>query len=185
MKRGNGIAATLPNDLTAGYSLRMDTIPAVVIDEDARLKAAFAAALFKHPATMEGRFAAALSVTSDTGKALVMANKWLDDPEVIAQQQRMTKGADEGDLNFIGTKADFAREILKQARTQWDGETKLKFYKLYAETRGFIVKEGTNVNVQVNNNRVMVVKDMGSDDDWERKAQQQQRALIDVSASRH
>lgn len=185
MKRGSEIARALPNNQTAGYSLRMDTMPAVIVDEDTQLKAAFAAALFKHPATMEGRFAAALSVTSDTGKALIMANRWLDDPVVVEYQQRLTKGADDGDLNFIGTKADFAREILEQARTQWDGETKLKFYKLYAETRGFIVKEGTNVNVQVNNNRVMVVKDLGSDDDWERKAQQQQRALIDVSASRH
>lgn len=185
MKRGNETAATLPNNQTAGYSLRMDTNPAVVVDEDTRLKAAFAAALFKHPATMEGRFAAALSVTSDTGKALIMANKWLDDPVVIAEQQRMTKGADEGDLNFIGTKADFAREILEAARGSWDLEAKHKFYKLYAETRGFIVKADTQVNVQVNNNRVMVVKDMGTDADWERKAQQQQRALIDVSASRH
>lgn len=185
MKLGNETAPTLPNNQTAGYSSRMDTIPAVVVDEDTRLKVAFAAALFKHPATMEGRFAAALSVTSDTGKALVMANRWLDDPIVVEHQQQLTKNADEGDLNFIGTKADFAREILEQARTQWDGETKLKFYKLYAETRGFIVKADTQVNVQVNNNRVMVVKDMGSDSDWERKAQQQQRALIDVSASRH
>lgn len=185
MKRGNGIARTLPNNQTAGYSLRMDTMPAVVVDEDARLKAAFAAALFKHPATMEGRFAAALSVTSDTGKALIMANKWLDDPAVVAEQQRMTKGADEGDLDFIGTKADFAREVLQAARDSWDGDTKHKFYKLYAETRGFISKGETNVSVNVDNRRVMIVKDMGSDADWERKAQQQQRALIDVSASKH
>lgn len=163
----------------------MDTIPAVVVDEEQRLKLAFAGALLKHPQDLEGRFAAALAVTSDTGKALIMANKWLDDPVVTAEQMRLLKGADEGDLNFIGTKADFAREILEQARTQWDGEVKIKFYKLYAETRGFIAKADTNVNVQVNNNRVMVVKDMGSDDEWERKAQNQQRALIDVSASRH
>lgn len=163
----------------------MDTMPAVVVDEEQPLKLAFAGALLKHPQDLEGRFAAALSVTSDTGRALIMANKWLDDPIVTAEQMRLLKGADEGDLNFIGTKADFAREILEQARTQWDGEVKIKFYKLYAETRGFIAKPDTNVNVQVNNNRVMVVKDMGSDDDWERKAQNQQRALIDVSASRH
>lgn len=185
MKHGGVIAALLPNNQTAGYSLRMDTIPAVSVDEEQRLKLAFANALLKHPQDLEGRFAAALSVTSDTGKALVMANKWLDDPFVVAEQTRLLKGADEGDLNFIGTKADFARELLTEARAQWDGETKIKFFKLYAEVRGFIAKPDTNVNVQVNNNRVMVVKDMGTDDDWERKAQQQQRNLIDVSASRH
>lgn len=184
MKLGNAIA-TLPNNQTAGYSLRMDTMPAVTVDEEQRLKLAFAGALLKHPQDLEGRFAAALSVTSDTGKALIMANKWLDDATVVAEQQRLTKNADEGDLNFLGTKADFAREVLEAGRQSWDGDTKHKFFKLYAEMRGFVVKADTNVNVQVNNNRVMVVKDMGTDDEWERKAQRQQRELIDVSASRH
>lgn len=163
----------------------METIPAVSVNDDQRLKVAFAAALLKHPQDLEGRFAAALSITSDTGKALIMANKWVSDPVVLSEQERLTKSADEGDLNFIGTKADFAREVLEAARNSFDGDTKHKFYKLYAETRGFILKADTNVNVQVNHNKVMVVRDLGTDDEWERKAQKQQRELIDVSASRH
>lgn len=163
----------------------MNTIPAVAIDDEQRLKVAFAAALLKHPKDLEGRFAAALTVTADTGRALFMANKWVDDADVLAEQERLVNSADEGELDFIGTKAEFAREVLDAARNAWDGDIKHKFYKLYAEARGFIVKGDNNVNVQVNNNRVMIVRDMGSDDDWERKAQTQQRALIDVSASKH
>lgn len=163
----------------------MEIMPAVSVDET-ELKTRFAAALLKHPPTIEGRFAAALSITSDTGQALVMANKWLDDPVVIAEQKRMTQAADEGDLNFIGTKAEFAREVLEAARNAWDGDVKHKFYKLYAETRGFISKAVENqTNVQVNMNKVMVVRDMGTDEQWEDKARKQQRALIDVSASAH
>lgn len=185
MKLGNEIAAMLPNNQTAGYSLRMDTIPAVIVDEEQHLKAAFAAALLKHPQDLEGRFAAALAVTADTGKALLMANKWINDPVVVAEQQRLVSSANEGELDFIGTKAEFAREVLEAARNSWDGDTKHKFYKLYAETRGFISKGETNVQVNLTQNKVMVVKDMGTDADWEAKAQRQQRALIDVSASKH
>lgn len=163
-------------------------MPAILIDEDQdqRLKLAFAAALMKHPRTLEGRFAAALSCTGDTGKALLMANKWVDDSVVTSEVDRLNKRGDEGDLSFIGSKADFAREVLEAGRTSWDGDTKHKFFKLYAEVRGFIAKEGgTNVNVQVNNNKVMVVRDMGTNEEWELKAAKQQRALIDVSASRY
>lgn len=185
MKLGKEIALPLPNNQPAGYSLRMDTMPAVISDEEQQLKLRFAAALFKYPETIEGRFAAALTITADNGKALLIANRWFNDPVVVEEQKRLIKSADEGDLNFIGTKADFAREVLECARNAWDGDTKHKFYKLYAESRGFIVKEGTNVNVNVQNNKVMIVRDMGSDDDWERKAREQQRKLIDVSASKH
>lgn len=164
----------------------METIPAVIVDEEQRLKAAFAAALLKHSNDMEGRFKAALTVTSDTGQALMMANRWVTDPAVIEEQKRLVKNADEGELDFIGTKAEYAREILEYARTAWDGDTKHKFYKLYGEVRGWVGgKVDTQVNVQVNQNKVMVVRDLGTDADWEAKAQKQQRALIDVSASKH
>lgn len=157
-------------------------MPAVLMSDEQRLKVAFAAALLKHPQDMEGRFKAALSVTSDTGQALLMANKWIDDPAVKAEQQRLIENSNEGELDFIGTKAELAREVLTAARESWDGEVKHKFYKLYADIRGFISKPDTQVNVQVNNNRVMVVKDLGSNEEWEERARRQQGALIDASA---
>jgi len=162
----------------------METMPAVLVDDEARLIVRFADALLRHPQTPEGRFQAALTITSDTGEALKMAHKLWDSPQVIeAQKQIRTLANDE--LDFIGTKADFAREVLECARKSWDGDVQHKFYKLYAEVRGFISKADTNVNVQVNNNKVMIVKDLGSNEEWERRAAEQQRKLIDVSASRH
>jgi hypothetical protein len=153
------------------------------MSDDAELKQRFAAALLKFPQTMEGRFQAALSVTTDTGKALLMANKWIDDPEVTAAQTALVSNAKGGELDFIQTEAEFVREILTEARSCWDHEVKLKFYNLYAEVRGFKRnKADTQVNVQVNNNRVMVVRDMGTDAEWEEKARRQQRTLIDASA---
>lgn len=159
-------------------------MPAVIVDEQTPLKLAFAAALLKNTPDLDGRFKAALSVTTDTGQALLMANKWVNDPVVTAEQQRLISASDEGELDFIGTKAEFCREVLEAARNSWDGDTKHKFYKLYADARGFIAKPDTQVNVQVNQNRVMIVRDMGSNDDWEAKAVSQQRALIDVASAR-
>jgi hypothetical protein len=153
---------------------------------DTELKERFAAALLKHPQTMEGRFQAALSVTPDTGQALLMANKWVNDPEVTAAQQKLVASSKGGELDFIQTEAEFVREILTEARSCWDHEVKIKYYNLYAEVRGFKRnKADTQVNVQVNNNRVMVVRDLGTDQEWETKAQRQQKALItDASAVR-
>lgn len=177
MKLGKETAPRLPNNEAAGYSVPMNTIPAVVIEDEAD-KRAFARALLKHPETMEGRFAAALTVTGDTGKALIMASRWLNDVTVVDEQRSLVARADEGDLDFIGTKAEFCREILEAARNSWEGETKHKFFKLYAETRGWLGKSGdTNLNVNVQNNRVMVVKDLGSNDDWEQRLYRQQTAL--------
>lgn len=158
---------------------------AATIDNETEMKRAYAAALLRHPQTIEGRFQAALAVSGDTGQALWMANKWTVDPEVSAFQDELIKASENGELDFIGTKSDFAREILERARASFDGDTAHKFYKLYAETRGFISKPENQLNVQVNNNRVMVVRDLGSDAEWEQKAAKQQRALIDVSASKH
>jgi hypothetical protein len=151
-------------------------------DDD--LKRAFAAALLKNEPDAEGRFKAALTVTPDTGQALYMANRWPSDPVVIDEIAALTKDGDD-DLSFIGTKAEFAREVLTAGRASYDGDTKHKFFKLYAEMRGFISKPDTNVNVQVNQNRVMIVKDMGTDAEWEAKAATQQRALINAATSRH
>lgn len=165
------------------------TIPAVVIDtpadDEAALKARFALAMMKQPQDLEGRFKAALSITPDTGQALMMANRWPNDPVVIAEVLRLTEGEAEGSLDHIGTKAELTRELLQRARAEYDGDIAHKFYKLYADVRGFVTKPDTNVNVQVNNNKVMIVKDLGTDADWEARAQKQQRALIDVSASKH
>lgn len=185
MRLGKETVQHLVNNSTAGYSLRMDTMPAVLSSDDEVLLTKFAVALLKHPQDANGRFAAALSVTANTTKALIMANQWPDRPDLIAIQEKLIEQADEGELDLIGTKAEFARELLDQARTMFNPQARAKMYELYAKVRNFLPKEGSNVNVQVNQNKVMIVKDFGSDENWEKTAAAQQRALLNVSASRH
>lgn len=118
----------------------------------------------------------------DTGRALEIAHKWPIDQQVLAFQQSLKDA--EGEITFLPTKADTARLAWTVARNEerYDGETRHKFLKLYAEIRGFIEKPALNVN-QTNNviqNNVMVVRDHGTDNEWESKLQNQQRTLKKV-----
>lgn len=51
--------------------------------------------------------------------------------------------------------------------------------KLYADIRGFVQKEQTTVNI-ASDNRVMIVHDSGSDDEWEEALRLQQAQLVNV-----
>lgn len=149
-------------------------------------KAAFAALLIRSPTQP---FEAALEIISDPddiGRALKAATEWPLDPEVIAFKKELLKG--DGELNFLPSKADFAKLIWEKMEGKFiDIEDFTKLGKLYADVRGFIVKPETNVVVNNSKieNKVIVVKDLGSNDDWENKAVLQQKALLDVSTSRH
>lgn len=164
----------------------MDTIPAVIIDEEQRQKRAFAAVLLKYPQDPESRFKAALSVTSDTGLALKMANKWPSDPVVIEEQNRLVDAAKDGELDFLPSKAEAFMLAWQYANgDRFPSDNQVKALDLYIKSRGWQPKVENQTNVQINNNKVMIVRDMGTDAEWEAKAQRQQRALIDVSASKH
>jgi hypothetical protein len=165
----------------------METIPAVVVDAvdpDDELKRKFAVALLKHPATPDGRFAAALSVTPDTGKALLMANRWLDDPIITAAQAKLSATDDDDGLNVIFSKMDLARLLWNKLNACYDNDSFAKLSQQAMMLRGWN-KPDSVTNVQVNNNKVLVVREAASNAEWEDKARKQQRALIDVAASAH
>jgi hypothetical protein len=145
-------------------------------------KTAFAIELLKNPADA---FKAALQVfPDDTGLALRAAHTWPKDPFVLAEQVRITE--DEGEAAFLPSKAELCRDIWARMKKDYiSSEDYVKLAKLYAEVRSFIEKPNTNVNVAVVTNKVMVVKDLGSNDEWEMKAERQQRELLNVSTSRH
>lgn len=147
-------------------------------------KKAFAEALMQMPGKP---FDAALQVTgTNTNRALWIATNWPNDAEVKAITAQLIE--DGGEMQFLPSKADLARKVWELGNTAFEAKDRLAAYRLYGEIRGFIDKP--NANVQINNNtnvdnRVLVVKDLGTDDDWEAKAEAQQRALVNVSTSRH
>lgn len=144
---------------------------------DTILKDAFAAALLRSP---DDPFAAALQVFgNDTRTAMFVAQEWVRDLYVLQKQAELLEAF--GEDEFLPSKATLARDLFALARSTKDTKDKVAAYKLFAEVRGMIEKQTAIANVTVNNNRVMVVKDHGSDDDWERVARSQQAKLIEHS----
>lgn len=125
---------------------------------------------------------------NDTGRALRIANEWPNDPQVKAIRQSFVEAEEDGETAFLPSKADACRLAWNIARdAEKFTEDRLKALRLYGEMRGFIEKPAA---VQVNNQtnvamRVLVVKDYGTNDDWETALRQQQKKLIngDYSAS--
>jgi hypothetical protein len=127
-------------------------------------------------------FKAALAVFGDdTGKALQLSTQWKNDQEVARYVQEYKEEL--GDEHFLPSKADSAMIAYKIANdAKVPAEDRLKALRLYADIRGFIEKQGTTVNNNIlTSNKVMVVKDHGTDDEWEDKIAAQQAKLIETA----
>jgi len=120
---------------------------------------------------------AAMQVISDPGTALRAAQTLPNDPFVLEEIARLKE--ENGEEAFLPSKAESLREILRRAEAVPDGDTEgyERLMKLYFSGRGFIEKPGTNVNVDVKVASVMVVRDHGSDEEWESRTAEQQREL--------
>ncbi len=146
-----------------------------------QLKEKFAEELLRNPGDP---FKAGLAVFGmNTGRAMQAAQQWATDPYVMEYKDKLLE--ERGVRSFLPTKEDLAREIIDFARAIGCPEDKIKAFRLYGEVMGFIEKPAVNVNNNTNiqQNSVMVIKDHGTDDEWEAKLATQQRAL--VNAARH
>lgn len=140
-------------------------------------KAEFAAVLLTEP----NPFKAAMVMTKgDTDSALWYAVNWQDDHEVIEQLKKLR--ADQKNISQIATKFDVAQLLWNIANSQrYDAKDRISAAEKYASIAGIhdsrASSGGVNVNVNQNMPRVMVVKDHGTDEEWERKAASQQAEL--------
>jgi len=142
------------------------------------LKREFALAYLRNPSDSFG--AALVVCPHDPGKALEIASTWPRDPEVIAHQREAEEEL--GEMHFLPGKADLARQVWEiGTNKQIDTADRLKAMKLYADLRGYIEAPSTiiNNNNAVSNNKVMVIENYGSDDDWEERVRQQQAKLVE------
>lgn len=123
---------------------------------------------------------------SDPSKGIALGAELIADDQVQARikELRDTKG----ERAFLATKEDVAREIYKlatgRANQQLEPKEKLAAFRLYSEVMGYIEKPQGGVSVTQNNlvQKVMVVKDFGTDAQWESAAVEQQRRLISEAA---
>lgn len=140
------------------------------------MKDVFALALLRAP---NNPFAAAKQVTTDPGHALRISTAWPNDPHVLAKQAELLETF--GEEAFLPSKLTLARHVWELAQSG-DAKDRIKAYELYGNIMSFIAKQTAIANVTnntvVNQNRVMVVKDHGTDDEWEAKTIDHQTKLL-------
>lgn len=140
------------------------------------LKKLFAAEWLRNE---DNPFAAAREVESDTGKAIYIAQRWVDDPLVLEEKARLVGAM--GKLARVPTKEDFAAELYKTAGECKTPTDKLNYFKFFAELMGYVEKgNGSGVNVNImNQQKTMLVPVASSEDEWERLAQAHSRTLAE------
>jgi hypothetical protein len=144
-------------------------------EETAKLKTEFAVAILRFP---EQAFKAGQEVFgADTGRALYVASNWIKDPFVESEKIRLVK--EKGARSFLPTKEDYARTVWELANgDRTPIEDKRHLLALYGDIMGYKTQaEKAGINVNVTQNKVMVIRDHGTDADWERQAAAQQHRL--------
>ena len=139
-------------------------------------KALFAEALLREP---NDAFKAAKKIfPTNIPNALWICQRWPQDEFVVAKQREFI--LDGGEEKYLPSKSQVARQVHNVSMETKDLELVLKSLGLYCNIRGFIEKPGTVINNNIANN-VMVVKDHGTDEEWESKVIQQQKQLVESS----
>lgn len=134
----------------------------------------YAVNLLRHP---NDPHKAAFATTPDVGLALQIARDWPRDPVVVGEMERLVLNTDP--KQFLPTKEEQARAIYHLAESdKVDVDNRLKAHRLYAELMSYIEKpQPSSMSVNVLQQKVMIVKDYGSDADWEKNLEAQQRIL--------
>lgn len=148
-------------------------------------KRAFAEALAKEPVkNPDAAFRAAVKAfPGETAKAWQYYLQFFNDFEVQGMLAEVIIEADP--VEFLPTKEELCVRIMTAADQAIETRDKLKGYELLAEIMGFRPKESSkaNVNVNVQNNKVMVVRDHGTDAEWEASLSDQQTRLLAHAAA--
>lgn len=115
---------------------------------------------------------------TDPGRAMRASWEWPKDLEVLEYKAALILNTD--GAAGTPTAEEFALEVYRTGAAQSYWEAKLGFFTLFAKLQGLIDKPASlkidNRSVTINN-KVMVVKDHGSDDAWERTLRENQKRL--------
>ena len=126
-------------------------------------------------------FMSALKIwPNNNGYCAAVSNAWKNDPEVLA----IIAEKSAVDKPKVPTKEELALKLIERASNMEDDDF-VKATRVVAEMLGYMPKAGdTNISVgNTINERVMIVKDKGSDADWEAKLAKQQSKLIEHASS--
>lgn len=157
--------------------------------DEKELKKQYAMELLRNP-TDPYKAALALFPNSPQ-KALAIFTNWREDPEIDELKKELVETF--GDIGVLPTKAQVALKIYEVAtdNPRATVDEKLKAYKLYADVMGYIERiPQAVINNNLTQNKVLVVKDHGTDDQWSRTIAAQQAKLVsdavaDTTDTRH
>lgn len=108
-------------------------------------------------------------------KACSAAEAWPADPEVQAFLEELRQTVPD-ECALLPSKAEVARQLWDIGTDDDnDGKTKVAALKVYSEIQGYLKKEVSPVKIE--STGVMVVRDHGSAEDWEKSLAAQQAAL--------
>jgi hypothetical protein len=139
------------------WAMHQQSKPSYADDES--LKKQFGIELAKCKKPFE---AACYVFETDTSAALWIATNWINDPIVIAAKDVYLKTVKAE--NYLLDKDGFAAMLMETAlETELEDKEKINILKLYAEVRGFLNKNETNIN-NFNNNEGLKIVFVKSDD---------------------
>jgi len=139
-------------------------------------KAAFAAFLFANPLDRFGAAKFAMGADASTTDMAAMAATLPKDEYVLSEVERLRQ--ESANEETLPNKADLARLVWTMAEdTAASMDDRLKAAKLYAEVRSFIDKPSPAVHDANVIPSVMIVREHGSDKEWEQKMKEQQERL--------
>lgn len=124
-------------------------------------------------------FQAALRLfPTNTNRALRVANEWPICNEVL--EARAALIGELGEEATLPSKVTFTRTLYDRMSKCYTTDEFVKVAKLIADVQGFIEPPKTTINNNntVAVNRVMIVRENGSDQDWEQKLRKQQEVLV-------
>lgn len=114
---------------------------------------------------------------ADPGRAMRASWEWTKDADVLEYRQALLSATD--GCAGIPSRNELARELYQFIGNIEDKELRLSGYELFAKMMGYIEKPSpvTIDNRHVTVNKVLVVRDHGSDDAWERQLSENQKRL--------
>lgn len=137
------------------------------------LKIKFAEELFRLP---DNPLKAALNVFGEENIPIAsrMAIEWPKDEFVIQELNKLKV------VKTVPSRDEVVNRLWELSKDRnVDPKDKVGALKVLAEVCGYIEQKGTKIDVNnVNNPKVMIVKDHGDIDEWERKLEDQQRKLV-------
>lgn len=147
--------------------------------DDLKDKLKFAKELYKDDSDP---FKAALNVFGvDTAKALIASSKWVND-EVVLEVIDLLKKDDGFDDDDLPSKKRAAKDIYHRALRALEDKDFAVLMKLFGDYMGYTAKEAApTINNNVTN-RVMVIREFATDEEWKKGLIEQQRKLTNASA---